>query len=95
MFPELVFSEYAVISAHRGEGRGWTNRKASLGVPGVLVILGRLLCLVCRWNPLPCGYIKGAHEPFVSGIPGLKSETWGTLRGFPVALVRKVDLCTG
>ena len=31
----------------------------------------------------------------VPGIPGLKSETWGTLRVFPVSLVGKEDLCTG
>jgi hypothetical protein len=29
---------------------------------------------------LPCGYVMGVHEALVAGIPGLKSETWGTLR---------------
>jgi hypothetical protein len=33
----------------------------------------------------------GIHEALVAGIPGLKSETWGTLRVFPVILVRKED----
>jgi hypothetical protein len=31
----------------------------------------------------------GVHEALVSGIPGLKNETWGTLRVFPVGLVGK------
>ena len=44
---------------------------------------------------LPCGYVTGVHESLVAGIPGLKSETWGTLRVFPVILVRKEDLGTG
>ena len=44
---------------------------------------------------LPCGYIMGVHGALVAGIPGLKSETWGTLRVFPVSLVGKEDLCTG
>jgi hypothetical protein len=30
--------------------------------------------------PLPCGYIMGVQEALVTGIPGLKSEAWGTLR---------------
>jgi hypothetical protein len=30
-----------------------------------------------------CGYVKGIHEALVPGIPGLKNETWGTLRVFP------------
>jgi hypothetical protein len=53
------------------------------GVAGLLVILGRLLCLICRWNTLPCGYVMGVHGALVAGIPGLKSETWGTHRVFP------------
>jgi hypothetical protein len=36
-----------------------------------------------RKNPLSCGSVQGVHEIFVPGIPGLKSETWGTLRAFP------------
>jgi hypothetical protein len=28
----------------------------------------------------PCGYVTSVHEVWVAGIPGLKSETWGTLR---------------
>jgi hypothetical protein len=27
----------------------------------------------------------GVHGALVLGIPGLKNETWGTLRGFPVS----------
>ena len=38
-------------------------------------------------NTLPCGYVMGVHGALASGIPGLKSETWGTLRVFPLALV--------
>jgi hypothetical protein len=30
----------------------------------------------------------GVHEALVPGIPGLKSETWGTLRVFPTRWVR-------
>jgi hypothetical protein len=37
-------------------------------------------------NPLPCGYVTGVHGALVPGIPGLKSETWGTHRVFPVSL---------
>jgi hypothetical protein len=33
---------------------------------------------------LPCGYVMGVHGALVSGIPGLKSETWGTLRVFSI-----------
>src|SRR5277367_6209555 len=40
-------------------------------------------------NTLPCGYVMGVHGALASGIPGLKSETWGTLRVFPLALVGK------
>src|ERR1700732_4261387 len=40
-------------------------------------------------DTLPCGYIMGVHGALASGIPGLKSETWGTLRVFPLALVGK------
>ena len=29
---------------------------------------------------LPRGYIMSVHEELVPGIPGLKNETWGTLR---------------
>jgi hypothetical protein len=29
----------------------------------------------------------GVHEVWVAGIPGLKSETWGTLRVIPLILV--------
>src|SRR5450631_1760390 len=44
-----------------------------------------------RSNPLPCGYVTGVHGAFVPGIPGLKIETWGTHRGFPVSLIgRKI-----
>ena len=31
-------------------------------------------------DPLPCGYVMGVQGASVTGIPGLKSETWGTLR---------------
>jgi hypothetical protein len=41
---------------------------------------------------LPCGYVMGVHEALVTGIPGLKRETWGTLRVFPVILLQKEDL---
>ena len=55
---------------------------------------GKVILHVLRWerDTLPCGYVKGVHEALVAGIPGLKSETWGTLRVFPVILVRKEDL---
>ncbi len=33
----------------------------------------------------PCCYVVGVQEILVSGIPGLKSETWGTLCGFPLS----------
>ena len=46
-------------------------------------------------NTLPCGYIMGVHGALASGIPGLKSETWGTLRVFPLALVGKENSHTG
>jgi hypothetical protein len=45
-----------------------------------------------RGVKLPCGYVTGIHEALVAGIPGLKRETWGTLRVFPVILVGKEDL---
>jgi hypothetical protein len=50
--------------------------------------------MVLRWerSTLSCGYVMGGHEALVAGIPGLKRETWGTLRVFPVILVRKEDL---
>jgi hypothetical protein len=34
----------------------------------------------------------GVHEALVAGIPGLKRETWGTFRVFPLILVQKEDL---
>jgi hypothetical protein len=37
----------------------------------------------------------GVHGALASGIPGLKSETWGTLRVFPLALVGKENSHTG
>ena len=46
-------------------------------------------------NTLPCGYVMGVHGASASGIPGLKSETWGTLRVFPLALVGKENSHTG
>jgi hypothetical protein len=46
-------------------------------------------------NTLPCGYVMGVHGALASGIPGLKSETWGTLRVFPLALVGKENSHTG
>jgi hypothetical protein len=46
-------------------------------------------------NTLPCGYVMGVHGAMASGIPGLKSETWGTLRVFPLALVGKENSHTG
>ena len=30
----------------------------------------------------PCDYVMGVREALVAGIPGLKRETWGTLRVF-------------
>jgi hypothetical protein len=36
---------------------------------------------------LPCGYVKSVHEAWAAGIPGLESETWGTLRFFLFILV--------
>jgi hypothetical protein len=44
---------------------------------------------------LPCGYVMGVHGALASGIPGLKSETWGTLRVFPLALVGRENSHTG
>jgi hypothetical protein len=44
---------------------------------------------------LPCGYVMGVHGASASGIPGLKSETWGTLRVFPLALVGRENSHTG
>jgi hypothetical protein len=46
-------------------------------------------------NTLPCGYVMGVHGALASKIPGLKSETWGTLRVFPLALVGKENSHTG
>jgi hypothetical protein len=46
-------------------------------------------------DTLPCGYVMGVHGALASGIPGLKSETWGTLRVFPLALVGKENSHTG
>jgi hypothetical protein len=46
-------------------------------------------------NTLPCVYVMGVHGALASGIPGLKSETWGTLRVFPLALVGKENSHTG
>ncbi len=41
-----------------------------------------VLCCLC-----PCGYVTSVHEVWVALIPGLKSETWGTLRVFPLIVV--------
>jgi hypothetical protein len=40
----------------------------------------------------PCGYVTSVHEVWVAGIPGLKRETWGTLRVFPLILVGVVGV---
>jgi hypothetical protein len=32
----------------------------------------------------------GVHGALVAGIPGLKSETWGTLRVFPTRCVQAI-----
>jgi hypothetical protein len=45
------------------------------------------------WMLLPCGYVMGVHGALVAGIPGLKSETWGTLRVFPSRFVQAVTRC--
>jgi hypothetical protein len=47
--------------------------------------------MVLGWErtTLPCGYVMGVHEALVAGIPGLKRETWGTLRVFHVILVER------
>jgi hypothetical protein len=50
---------------------------------------------IVEGNTLPCGYVMGVHGALASGIPGLKSETWGTLRVFPLALVGKGNSHTG
>jgi hypothetical protein len=42
------------------------------------------------WMLLPCGYVMSAHGALVAGIPGLKSETWGTLRAFPTRCVQAI-----
>ena len=42
------------------------------------------------WTLLPCGYVMGVHGALVAGIPGLKSETWGTLRVFPTRRVQAI-----
>jgi hypothetical protein len=42
------------------------------------------------WMLLPCGYVMGVHGALVAGIPGLKSETWGTLRVFPTRCVQAI-----
>ena len=46
-------------------------------------------------NPLPCGYVTGVHEGLVSEIPGLKRETWGTPRVFPMHGVQDEGSSTG
>ena len=38
----------------------------------------------------PCGHVMGVHGGLVAGIPGLKSETWGTLRVFPTRRVQTI-----
>jgi hypothetical protein len=71
-------------------GRCWVSAgglRLLEGVAGLLVILGRALCLICRWNTLPCGYVMGVHGALVAGIPGLKGETWGTHRVFPTGRI--------
>jgi hypothetical protein len=39
---------------------------------------------------LACGYVMGVHGALVAGIPGLKSETWGTLRVFPTRRIEAI-----
>jgi len=103
LFPELVSTECPCVSVHqlgmdvvvqaKIEKAAWVSAgglRLLEGVAGLLVIVGRLLCLICRWNTLPCGYVMGVHGALVAGVPGLKSETprhagagWGTLPVFP------------
>jgi hypothetical protein len=104
LFLELLSTECRSVSVHqlgvhiavqaKIEKAAWVSAgglRLLEGVAGLLVSLGRLLCLICRWNTLPCGCVMGVHGALVAGIPGLKSETWGTLRVFPTRRVQALN----
>jgi hypothetical protein len=88
--PPLLYSEEGLLRQPLHSPGGWF-----WGEGDEVVKVNWDTILICRWNPYTCGYVTGVHDALVPGIPGLKSETWGTLRVFAVGLIESEDLCTG
>jgi hypothetical protein len=66
-----------------------SRRPQRAGLSGELCPTLKGRCTVCsalRWRDrcYPVVTSWGVHGALASGIPGLKSETWGTLRVFPL-----------